>query len=193
MASLIYIHGFNSSPESAKAKLLEQSLEQLKIPIDHYIVPDLAYEPQQAIAKLIDEIETLLSRDEDIFLIGSSLGGFYATYLAELYGLKTVLINPAMKPYELLVDYLGLNKNIYTGEEYEITLDHMSQLKLLDVLSVSDSSRIFLLVQTDDETLDYKQATDKFWQSPSIIEFGGSHGFDHFQTKLSAIGQFLRG
>ncbi|MFC3153111.1 YqiA/YcfP family alpha/beta fold hydrolase [Litoribrevibacter euphylliae] len=192
MSSLIYIHGFNSSPESTKAKIIGNSLSVLGFDSDSYIVPNLAYEPDQAIASLVDCIETLKARGEEIYLIGSSLGGYYATYLAAKYQLKTVLINPAVKPYELLVDYLGSNKNIYTGDEYEITQDHMAQLKALDIDELASPEDVLLLVQTDDETLDYHQATDKFWQSPSVIEYGGNHSFDDFPTKLLLIKQFFQ-
>lgn len=192
MSSLIYIHGFNSSPESTKAKMIGNALNVLGFDSDSYIVPNLAYEPDQAIASLIDCIETLKARGEDIYLIGSSLGGYYATYLATKYQLKTVLINPAVKPYELLVDYLGPNKNVYTGEEYEITQDHMAQLKAFDVAELTAPEDFLLLVQTDDETLDYHQATDKFWQSPSVIEYGGNHSFDDFPSKLLVIKQFFK-
>lgn len=192
MPVLMYIHGFNSSPESTKAKIIGDSLDQLDITIDHYIVPDLAYEPDEAITLLADRIETLLARGEQVDLIGSSLGGYYATYLAEKYHLKAVLVNPAVKPYELLKDYLGLNKNIYTGEEYQITDEHMTQLKCLDVSEPKHPEDYLLLVQTDDEVLDYHQATDKFWRSPSIIEYGGNHSFENFQSKLSVIKQFFQ-
>ena len=191
MSSLIYIHGFNSSPESTKAKIIGGALDQLDIDSDHYLVPSLAYEPDQAISELTDHIETLLARKEEVYLIGSSLGGYYATYLAEKYQLKAVLVNPAVKPYELLVDYLGLNRNIYTGEEYEISEAHMEQLKALDVSETKYPENYLLLVQTDDETLDYHQATEKFWQSPMMVEFGGNHSFEHFETKLPMIRQFF--
>ncbi len=191
MSSLIYIHGFNSSPESTKAKVLNQSLDLLGMDISRCMVPDLAYEPEQAVSELIDLIETSQAQGEQVYLIGSSLGGFYATYLAEKYNLKAVLVNPAVRPYELLQDYLGPNKNIYTGEEYQITEQHMQQLKNLDVEIVDSPENYLLLVQTDDEVLDYKQATDKYWQSPNVIEYGGNHSFDDFRSKLTVIGQFF--
>jgi predicted esterase YcpF (UPF0227 family) len=106
--------------------------------------------------------------------------------------LKAVLINPAVKPYELLLDYLGPNKNIYTGEEYVISEEHMAQLKALDVTRIDTPQDYLLLVQTDDETLDYRQATDKFWQSPSSIEYGGNHSFEGFESKLVMIKQFFQ-
>lgn len=192
MSSLIYIHGFNSSPNSTKAQIIASSLETLGFSDDEYIVPDLNYEPEQAIAKLVDCIETLLARNEDVYLIGSSLGGYYATYLAEKYGLKAVLINPAVKPYELLREYIGPNKNIYTGEEYDISEDHMTQLKLIDINKVANPLDYLIMVQTDDETLDYRQATNKFWQSPLLIEYGGNHSFEDFPSKLTLIKQFFR-
>lgn len=192
MSSLIYIHGFNSSPESTKAKILTESLAALGMNITRFMVPDLNHDPELAMSSLADLIETAQAQGEQVYLIGSSLGGFYATYLAEQYGLKAVLINPAIKPYELLKDYLGLNKNIYTGQEYQVTEAHMDQLKRFDIDVVDRPENYLLLVQTNDEVLDYTQATNKFWQSPSVIEYGGNHSFEAFQSKLALIGQFFK-
>lgn len=193
MAAMIYIHGFNSSSKSTKASILSRSLDHFNLSSSQYYAPDLGYDPEQAIHLLCDLINQLKSDNTDVYLVGSSLGGFYATYLAEEFGLKAVLINPAVKPYELLVDYIGENQNIYTGEVYTITQQHMDQLKRLDVNTIRDPSKFLLLAQTNDETLDYHQAADKFYQSPSVIEFGGSHGFDHFESKLPVMSNFLLG
>src|SRR5688572_7024988 len=109
---LIYIHGFNSSPASSKAQLLKARLEVLGRGAE-FAAPALPHSPAQA-AVLLD---ALVARHPGAALVGSSLGGFYATYFAEKRGLKAVLLNPAVRPYELLRGELGVQRNFHTGEE----------------------------------------------------------------------------
>ncbi len=193
---LIYIHGFNSSPASFKANLLRKYAESMNIA--HCLhVPTLSNIPSIAIQQLeqaiTDILDTSLSESgSPICLIGSSLGGYYATWLAEKYGFRAVLINPAVKPYELFEDFIGKNVNIYTGEEYELTKEHIKQLTQLEVDTISHPDRYLLMLQTGDEVLDYKMAIDKYAAVPSIVEEGGSHeymGFDrHLETVLAFCG-----
>lgn len=187
----IYVHGFNSSPSSIKAQLLGQYLSDAQINVD-YEVPELSHWPAQAIKQL----ETLLDAvpDRPITLIGSSLGGYYSTWLAEKYShVRVVLVNPAVRPYALLEDWLGENENLYTHEHYVLTRDHLKQLLEIDCASVHDPSRYLLLTQTADETLDYREAVDKFADSPQFVQPGGSHGFDRFQDLIPAILAFSQG
>src|SRR5690606_28524994 len=95
-------------------------------------------------------------------VIGSSLGGYYATWLADQYGFPAALVNPAVRPYDLLADYLGENRNLYTDERYELTTEHMQELLALDVPRPRRPEQFFLMVQTGDQTLDYRQAATKF-------------------------------
>ncbi|MBA56386.1 MAG: esterase [Pseudomonadales bacterium] len=184
---LFYIHGFNSSPQSAKARILGDAVADMSWVQFH--VPGLPYDPQRSIDILKDAVEACLP--EPVGLVGSSMGGFYGTWLAEHYNLPLVLVNPAIRPYELLQDYLGINENMYTGERYEFTEQHIEILRQLDVPRITRPERYFLLTQTADEVLDYQQGVEKFAQSPQIVEQGGSHGFDHFERHLPAIFSFL--
>ena len=107
---LIYIHGFNSSAQSFKARLLRERMTALGRG-GECACPELAHRPAQAMAQL----EALLAAAPAAArpaLIGSSLGGFYATWLAEQHGLRAVLVNPAVRPWELLRDYLGPQRNL---------------------------------------------------------------------------------
>lgn len=126
---LIYVHGFNSSAQSFKARLLRERMAELGLTAD-FACPELAHRPRQAMAQLEDLITTLPRASTA--LVGSSLGGFYATWLAEKYRLKCVLVNPAVRPYELLRAYVGPQKNIYTGTQYELTEQHIEELRVLD-------------------------------------------------------------
>ncbi len=185
---IIYIHGFNSSPQSVKARILGRAVAQLELQCD-YQVPALSHWPQEAMAQL----ETLISQAEPqpVLLVGSSLGGYYATWLTEHHArVRAVLVNPAVRPYELLHDYLGENQNLYTGERYRLTPDHMAQLKALDVPQLVHPERLLLLQQTADETLDYRQAISFYRQCAGLIQPGGSHGFDEFEQMLPMVLQW---
>lgn len=183
---LIYIHGFNSSARSFKAGLLRDRMVQLGLGAG-YACPELAHRPQQAIAQL----EALItgSPRAATALVGSSLGGFYATWLAEKYGLKAVLVNPAVRPYELLRDYVGPQKNIYTGAGYEFTAQHLDELRELEVATITPE-RYLLMVQTGDEVLDYRQAVAKYRGAQQIVIEGGDHGFSSFAAYLDTVLRF---
>lgn len=184
---LFYIHGFNSSPQSAKARILGDAVAPM--PWVQLHVPGLPYDPQRSIDILKAEVEACLP--EPVGLVGSSMGGFYGTWLAEHYNLPLVLVNPAIRPYELLKDYLGINENLYTGERYEFTAQHIEILRQLDVPAITRPERYLLLTQTADEVLDYRQGVEKFAASQQTVEPGGSHGFDHFERHLPALFSFF--
>jgi len=151
-------------------------------------VPALPPEPSQAIEELLD-LHDAKSFDG---LIGSSLGGYYSLYLHAKLGLPAVLINPAAKPYELLQDYVGWNENMYTGERYEVKPEHMTQLLALDVdREKLRLDRLFLLSESDDEVLDYRQAATKLNGAKMYLSRGGEHAYLQFSAHLPAIKHFF--
>ena len=123
--------------------------------------------------------------------MGSSLGGYLSTWLNAHYGFKAVVVNPAVKPYELLSDYLGEQVNPYTGEHYVLEQKHIEELKALDVASISQPSDFWLLQQTEDEVLDYRQAVTKFQGAKQTVEEGGDHSFVDFERYPQKIIEFL--
>lgn len=141
------------------------------------LYPDLPHRPAQAIALLSSLIER--ENREDCALIGSSLGGYYATWLAERYGVRAVLANPAVRPYELLKQALGMQTNLHSGVRYEFTSGHLAELRALEVEKVSPE-RYLLIVRTGDETLDYRDAVEKYRGCEQIVEEGGDHGISDF-------------
>lgn len=177
---LIYIHGFNSAPQSFKARLVGERMRALGRERE-YRVPALPHRPAQAIKLLCEMIE----QHPDAALIGSSLGGFYATWLAEHYALRAVLVNPAVRPYELLSGYLGSQKNLYNNEEYELTAKHIAELKRFEMKAITPS-RYFLLTRTGDETLDYRRGVEKYSGARMWVIPGGDHGFGDFSEYLDA-------
>jgi len=123
--------------------------------------------------------------------IGSSLGGFYATYLAERHGLKAVLINPAIDPHVGLRAYLGAQKNLHTGESYQLTEAHLREWEKLYVPRITPQ-RYLLIVETGDEVLDYRQAVARYAGAEQVVISGGDHSLKTFPQHLSRILEFSR-
>jgi predicted esterase YcpF (UPF0227 family) len=188
---LLYIHGFNSSPESHKASILKQWLAQ-QHPEIIYEVPYLKPYPAESIAQLEAIIERYSVKNEIIGLMGSSLGGFYAAYLAEKYHLRAVLINPSIRPFELLGKYIGENKNFYNDDHYLFEQKHVDELKTFFVPQHTHPKNLLLMVQTGDEALNFGEATAKYVASQNIIEYGGDHGFTNFDRWFTYTLQFLK-
>ena len=180
--SILYIHGLNSAPSSMKASQLQAAMERMGL-AGQLRVPALHHHPRQAIAQLEADIAEL-GRP---LLVGSSLGGYYATHLAERHGLKALLINPAVNPHQLFDGYLGTQTNHYTGETWELTHDHVQALAELEVPAPSDPERYQVWLQTGDETLDYRRA-ERFYRACALrIEAGGDHSFQGFALHLPAM------
>ncbi len=191
---ILYIHGFNSSPLSIKAEQTRQYLCK-HFPQVHFYCPQLASNPKEAINQLEHIIQSYQT-NTSWYLMGSSLGGYFASYLSEKYNYPSVLINPAIKPFELLKDYLGEQVNPYTGEVYQVTRDYMIELKAIEPKSPSfdmqKKNNYLVMVQTDDEVLNYQQAVEKYQHCRLVIEQGGDHSFVDFEQHLPTIADFFQ-
>jgi predicted esterase YcpF (UPF0227 family) len=193
----VYVHGFNSSPASWKARQLAAALEAQGRAAD-FACPALSHWPEQAIAQLQQLLARAREQSREVVLIGSSLGGYYSSYLVEQASargepLRAVLVNPAVRPYRLLEAWLGENRNLYTDEQYQLTPEHLRQLLALDTAAPAEPERYLLLVQTADETLDYREAVAKYAAAPQFVQPGGSHGFERFDELIPAIFAFAVG
>ncbi|GAC16915.1 YqiA/YcfP family alpha/beta fold hydrolase [Aliiglaciecola lipolytica] len=185
---LIYIHGFMSSPQSVKA---QQTLKYIE---EHHAgliveLPEVPNYPLEA-AQMLEEIVSRHS-GKKLRFIGSSMGGYMSTYLVEKFGGKAVLINPAVRPFELLQGYLGDHVNPYTNKAFTLQDLHIQQLLDLNTQELQDPSAYWALLQTGDETLDYRQAEQKYLTSRLSIEQGGDHSFQNYQNHLPKIFEFL--
>ena len=145
-------------------------------------LPPLAGDAIKAIQPLVKK---------GVTFIGSSLGGFYATYLAEKHGAKAVLINPAIDPHVGLRAYLGPQKNLHTGEPYELTEAHLREWERLYVPRITPS-RYLLIVETGDEVLDYRKAVERYAGCEQIVVQGGDHSLQSFPKHLPRILEFSR-
>jgi len=181
---LNYIHGFNSSPASSKAQVLKARLEALGRGAE-FAAPALPHSPAQA-AALLDRVAI---RHPGAALVGSSLGGYYATYLAEKHGLKAVLLNPAVRPYDLFTGHIGWQQNFHTGERYEFTAQHVEELRALEVAGITPG-RYLLIAATGDEVLDYRAAVTRYQGCRQIVIDGGDHGLSEFALYLDPVIEF---
>jgi len=189
--TVVYLHGFNSSPQSIKAQqvsayydaqLLNETGSQL-------LIPQLDHQPKVAIEQLCVLVEQVIS--SNVLLIGSSLGGYYSLYLAQKYPhCAAVLVNPAVYPYRLLADMLGEQQNLYTGQRYLLSTVHIEQLKALEVIELDNPARILLYSQTGDETLDYQEAVLKYPLIEQRVSADGNHSFENFESIIPQIFEF---
>ena len=182
----LYLHGFLSSPQSKKAQQIQHFFSQ-HLPSSTLSIPALPFAPKEAIEVAEDELLALMNHHQNVLIIGSSLGGFYATHLSQKHGVKAALVNPAVKPYELFAQRLGWHQHYYDGHSYELKAEHLEQLKQLDSPTLPQPELLFLLLQTGDETLDYRHAAQRYLACQSWLESGGSHSFNHFTAQLPML------
>ena len=179
---IIYIHGFSSSGRGTKAEMMRSYCKERNI---GFMAPSLSYVPDLAIETLYDII---VSQTESVSLVGSSLGGYYALYLAQKYKLKVTLINPSIYPYKTLASYTGMVTNFYDGSHFEWSDGHIEMLKKYEVEASNNS--VLLLLQKGDTLLDYRQALEKLPHAEAIVEEGGDHGFVGIERHFKKIVDF---
>ena len=182
---IIYIHGFGGSGMSSKATALRQELKAY-----NFIAPSLSHIPELAIETLKELIRSTIVY-ENIYLIGSSLGGYYATYLAEYFNIPAVLINPVVNPQDTLRQFLGKNNNSYDNSVYEWNNKHLKMLKAYKIKNIKPEL-YFILLQLGDELLDCKEAIEKYTHVKSIILDGGSHKYENIEQQIEDVKQFLQ-
>ena len=183
---ILYLHGFTSGPQSNKVRRLAERMA-LRGCADRLICPQLPASPAAAIA-LADAIIAKVGAGETaLTVVGSSLGGFYATWLAERHDLRAVLINPAVVAAIELERYLGPQTWLYSGEPFEFTRRHIDELRALEVPRLADPSRYWLLAEEGDETLDYRLAVTRYAGAKQTVLPGGDHSFTRWEDYLDKV------
>lgn len=190
MPTLIYIHGFLSSPKSAKAQATQTWLQYHR-PQWHYECPFLSSYPGETQAAL-NGLVSQLGEAEDVYVIGSSLGGFWASYLTERYGFRSVLVNPAVHPQRRFATLVGQKlANYHTHEPCILRQQDIDHLEACDAPTINNLDLYWLMVQTGDETLDYRDAVSRFQGCRQTIEVGGDHGFTGYASWLPELIEFF--
>jgi predicted esterase YcpF (UPF0227 family) len=180
---ILYLHGFNSSPQSHKARVLAEYMAARGL-ADQYACPALPPLASEALAAA--ESEVARRPGARWCFVGSSLGGFYATHLAEKHDARAVLINPAIDPHLGLRALLGEQKNLHTGEPYQLTEAHLRAWETLAAPRIAPA-RYLLLVETGDEVLDYRRAVERYRGARQIVIQGGDHSLQTFPQHLERI------
>jgi predicted esterase YcpF (UPF0227 family) len=189
--SLLYIHGFLSSPASGKAVQVRDWVAAHRPQLEFHC-PFLTPYFDRARTELEAFVESRLPGG--VMLMGSSLGGYWATWLAEKYDLRAVLINPLVQPQRLRREAMGVElRNYHTGEAYVLEERHLAALESADTPRIRRPENYWLLVQTGDETLDYRLAVEKYAGAKQRVEEGGDHAFQGFERLIPAAVGFLEG
>jgi predicted esterase YcpF (UPF0227 family) len=187
--TIVYLHGLNSSPQSVKARALGEAIAALapaRRPM--FEVPALDTRPALAMRDVAQWVDAHAARP--LTFVGSSLGGFYATHLAERFESRAVLINPSVRPYSDLERYLGAQRNLYTGHTWELTHVHFAELSVLAVQVITRPERYWLMVQTGDEVLDWREAVCFYAGAYQFVQGGGDHGFQDFTAQIPPLLRF---
>lgn len=186
---LLYLHGFRSSPQSAKALLTQQWL-QLHAPQVHWCCPALPASPQAA--SLLIERLTAHWPTDTMAVIGSSLGGFYATWLAYHRNCKAVLLNPAVDPARDLARHIGTHpcwqdpsQHIYFDASY------VHELNALTVGAFLQPGKVLAVLGTHDEVLSFEEMQTRYSSCPQRVVEGGDHGLSGYAGLLPQVMQFL--
>ncbi|MCE1271466.1 MAG: esterase [Acinetobacter sp.] len=189
---IIYLHGFQSSPMSKKGQQLEQYCTNVEHTDVH--LPDLNKPPEHVLRDVSKLIESLPF--DQVTLVGSSLGGFYATYFVAKYGCPAVLINPAMQPWQLFEDLFGIEQiPLKVTDSWTLDADQLQQLQSIADTKLKHADKILVLLQRGDEVLDYHQA-QRYYNAaqPSALiltDADGNHAMDDFEEKLPFVLRFL--
>ena len=185
--TILYFHGFASSSDSEKAKIMKKHISKVSKEIKIF-TPDLSNKFKEAnsqIQKLIDE------NKKDFVFMGSSLGGYYANFYGSIYNSKVILINPAIPPLKGFEEYLGENENYSTCEKFIVTKEDIKFLRTLVPKKSNNQNNILILLESGDEVLNYIETTKYFQGSNIDITYGGSHSYESISMKMKKIVKFI--
>lgn len=187
---LLYLHGFRSSPHSVKAKTMA-ALMAAHHPSVSLWCPQLPPSPQQAMALLKHGLSDW--PPESMAVIGSSLGGFYATALAERFGCKAVLLNPAVDPARDLANHIGEQAAWHNPDEhFFFAARFVEELRALQVGQLKNPANYLAVIAKGDEVLDWREMTARYAGAQLHLLEGGDHALSDFDAHLPRILDFLR-
>lgn len=185
---ILYLHGFRSSPHSMKARLLAQAMAK-RGRAEEFVCPQLPASPAEAMALVESLIQSQVTQHgvDSLCLIGSSLGGYYATYLAEKVGCRAMLINPAVKPPRDLEKYVGVTTAYHSDEVFEFKAHYVDELRALAVDHITQPERYFLIAATGDEVLDWREMQAHYPLARHKIIQGSDHSVSEFADYLDEV------
>ena len=158
-----------------------------------FVCPQLPASPASAMALACEFVEDRGDPARDWAVIGSSLGGFYATHLAERYGCRAALLNPAVRPEADLGAHVGVLTAFHGDEPFEFKPEYLDELAALRVERITRPERYFLLVRTGDEVLDWREAVACYGGAAQYVLGGGDHGWVDFDDEVPSVLKFADG
>jgi len=181
---LLYLHGFRSSPRSFKARVVQEKLEQAGLK-ERLICPQLPASPKAAMALALELVER--HAPDNLTIVGSSLGGFYATWLAERLGVRAAVINPSVDPTRNLSKHVGVTSAWHSGEPFEFRPEYVDELVALRTARITRPERYFLLAATGDEVLDYRDMLAHYAGARQHVIEGSDHAIPEFAQYVDEV------
>ena len=186
---LLYLHGFRSSPQSAKARLMAARV-QAGHPGVRWWCPQLPPSPSQA-ADLIAEGLAGWPRGR-MAVVGSSLGGFYATWVAERQGCRAVVLNPAVDPARDLAAHVGEQTTWQDpAERFFFRPEYVDELRALQAGPLADPARYLAVIAKGDELLDWREMAARYQGVRLRVLEGSDHALSDFARHLDEVLAFL--
>jgi uncharacterized protein len=181
---ILYLHGFRSSPNSFKARVMAERLAALGRSAE-WCCPMLPVSPLEAVALI--EKQVAAAKPARVTVVGSSLGGYFATHLAEKHGWRAVLLNPAVVPQRDLSHYLGEQPLWHGGGSIVVEPHHLDELRALGVASITRPERYYLFAATGDEVLDYREMLGHYPGVQTKLIEGSDHAISEFPDYVDDV------
>ncbi|MEP6875380.1 MAG: YqiA/YcfP family alpha/beta fold hydrolase [Burkholderiales bacterium] len=185
---LLYLHGFRSSPQSAKARQMAAWMQQHR-PEVHWWCPQLPPSPREAMALLRDGLTGWPVAGTGV--IGSSLGGFYATALAEQLGCRAVLLNPAVDPARDLTRHIGEITAWHSNERFFFRAEFIAELRAISPAALTQLDRYFAVIAKGDEVLSWVEMSERYRGCRIRLLEGSDHALSDFEQQLPEVVGFL--
>ena len=188
---LVYLHGFRSSPRSSKAVMTGEAVKAVSSQdqIFEWFCPQLLASPKMSIEMVSQHIDQ--SNTDHLVVIGSSLGGFYANYLAEKYDCKAVVLNPAVRAARELAPHVGMLTAYDSNEPFDFRPEYIDELKTLQVEKITSPSRYFLIAAKGDELLDWREMVEFYAGAYQLVLDGSDHGISEYGELLPKVLEFI--
>ncbi len=188
---IVYLHGFRSSPRSSKARITGDAIKALignGKDIEWYC-PQLLASPKESMAMVCSHINN--AKKDQVAIIGSSLGGFYANFLAEKYQCNAVVLNPAVRAPKELAPHVGMLTMYDTNEPFDFKPQYIEELKALQIEKITSSERYFLIASKGDELLSWEEMVEFYPNAQQLVLDEGDHGISDYALYLPKVLQFI--
>lgn len=186
---LLYLHGFRSSPQSNKARIMADYVGYQHSRV-RWWCPQLPPSPREAAALIAEGIASWPR--ETMAVMGSSLGGYYASWVAQLARCKSVMINPAVNPARDLERCIGEQTQWHHPDvSFFFRPEYIDELRQLDTRQLTPAAPEMVLIAQGDEVLDWREMSERYPHALQIVQEDGDHALSNFEEYLTRVDEFL--